>query len=160
MSESPAPSPCRKTTTTTTTPGSEDKRRKRYLKLLLVLWCLKYAFVSSAAEAGSRNGRKEQLTHLGFVEFQYTTCLFAAAKEMKLKRRTAAVHAGTAPGVRATEPMLMSAKEGPVVANTGEEEREGRVGGGKMFLQLPQQLVKVSRKKKKKKFGVTCCRVT
>lgn len=56
-----------------------------------------------------------------FVEFQYTTCLLAAAAEMMLKRRTVAVHAGTAPGVRATEPMLTSAKGGPVVANTGEE---------------------------------------
>lgn len=32
-----------------------------------------------------------------------------------------AVHAGTFPGVRATEPMLMSAKEGPVAASTGKE---------------------------------------
>lgn len=95
---------------------------------------------------GRRNGRKELLTHLGFVEFQYTTCLFAAAAEMMLKRRTVAVHAGTAPGVRATEPMLMSAKEGPVVANAGEDREEEE--GGKVFLLLPQQLVKVLWKKK------------
>lgn len=89
-------------------------------------------FVSSAvAEAGSKEGSKEGrtelLTHLVFVEFQYTTCLLAAAAEMMLKRRTVAVHAGTAPGVRATEPMLTSAKGGPVVANTGEELKKKKV---------------------------------
>lgn len=101
-------------------------------------------FVSSAvAEAGSKEGRTELLTHLVFVEFQYTTCLLAAAAEMMLKRRTVAVHAGTAPGVRATEPMLTSAKGGPVVANTGEELKKKE----KSFLQLLQQLVEVTRRK-------------
>lgn len=61
-----------------------------------------------------------------------------------MKRRTVAVHAGTAPGVRATEPMLTSAKGGPVVANTGEELKINKI---KSFLQLLQQLVEVTRRK-------------
>lgn len=106
---------------------------------------------------GRRDGRKESLSHLGFVEFQYTTCLFAAAAEMMLKRRTVAVHAGTAPGVRATEPMLMSAKEGPVVANTGEE-REGE--RKKSRFAAASASCKSVVEKTKKKLRVTCCRVT
>lgn len=110
-------------------------------------------FVSSAvAEAGSKEGRTELLTHLVFVEFQYTTCLLAAAAEMMLKRRTVAVHAGTAPGVRATEPMLTSTKGGPVVANTGEELKKKK--------KFPAAASTTCGSDEKKSLRVTCCRVT
>lgn len=96
---------------------------------------------------GRRDGRKELLTHLVFVEFQYTMCLFAAAAVMMLKRRTVAVHAGTAPGVRATEPMLVPAKAGQVVANTGEETE--RSGEKKCFCSYLSNLLKCRWKKQR-----------
>lgn len=142
-------------------------RNTRFENTQLAVFCaLICAFVSRTAEAGSgrSGGRKELLAHLVFVEFQYTTCLFAAAAEMKLKRKTVAVHAGTAPGVRATEPMLISAAAGggggPVGANTGGERGRGGKKERRCICSCLSNLLKCREGEGKKKLRVTCCRVT
>lgn len=47
--------------------------------------------------------------NLVFVEFQYTTCLLAAAAEIMLIKKIVAFQAGRAPGVQTREPILCAA---------------------------------------------------
>lgn len=73
------------------------------------------------------------LTHLAFVEFQYTTCLLATAADMMFRRKTVAFQTGRAPGVRTSEPMLTAARgraeapagRGAQTQTTGEKIRRG-----------------------------------